>query len=128
MKLTHSGLSATSEEHADRFYHDLLGLEKHPPKSLSAALAGAIFDINMDMRMIHYIGHGVHMEIFVHPDLKIQGPRVDHLCLEVENREDFLNRAEALGFQVSRIDKDGKSVIFVRDFDGNCFEIKASQV
>jgi catechol 2,3-dioxygenase-like lactoylglutathione lyase family enzyme len=45
MKIIHTGLAASSEEKADRFFIDILGLEKSMPKILDKKLTQAIFGI-----------------------------------------------------------------------------------
>ena len=54
MKLIHTGLAASSEEKADRFFIDILGLEKSAPAILDKKLTQAIFGRNDDFLIIHY--------------------------------------------------------------------------
>ena len=70
MKIIHSGLAASSEEKADRFFIDILGLEKSVPKTLDRKLAQAIFGINDELLIIHYQGGTVHYEILVNQEYK----------------------------------------------------------
>jgi len=53
MKIIHTGLAASSEEKADRFFIDILGLEKLMPKTLDKKLAQGIFGINDELLIIN---------------------------------------------------------------------------
>jgi len=44
MLLRHVGLICSSEENSDKFYQDLLGLNKSEPKTLPSDLSKAIFN------------------------------------------------------------------------------------
>jgi len=70
MKFIHTGLAASSEEKADRFFLDILGLEKSAPTILDKKLTQAIFGINDDFLVIHYRGGTVHYEILVYREYK----------------------------------------------------------
>lgn len=125
MKLNHFGLIASSEERADKFYIGLLGLEKSERKWVEADLAQRLFNINKQISYIKYFQENICFEIFILPEMEIK-PEPRHLCLEVENLENFLSQCLALGVTVKRIAKGDKEVIFISDFDGQLFEIKAA--
>jgi hypothetical protein len=101
MNLLYVALASGSEENADKFYRDLLGLRKAAPKALSSSLARAIFNIDSDFSMINYMDESVHFEVFVKTgeiltpsgedsagsdDASRAGGnrRIDHVCLQVE--------------------------------------------
>ena len=65
MTTVHVGLACSSEELADRFYRDLLGLQKAEPKTLPQSLSSAIFGIAADLKIINYSGAAAHFEIFI---------------------------------------------------------------
>ena len=65
MILRHVALTCSSERKSDRFYNNLLGLEKLEPKILPKRLAKAIFDVDSELLMINYRGEDVHFEIFI---------------------------------------------------------------
>jgi len=64
MILRHVGLVSSSEEKADVFYADLLGLIKSEPKLLSLELAKAIFNVDRELVTINYQDAHIHFEIF----------------------------------------------------------------
>ena len=46
---------------------------------------------------------------------------------EVKDREEFIRRCEAMHLEVNRIPKGDTLLTFVKDYDGNLFEIKGSK-
>ena len=63
MILRHVALVCSSEKNSDRFFKDLLGLEKVEPKILARSLSMAIFNVDAELLMINYRGEQVHFEI-----------------------------------------------------------------
>ncbi len=126
MKIVHVGLGASSEDLADRFYRDILGLKKSSPKTIEASVAKLFFNLNSFITYINYFNDNIRFEIFILPDLKKEFSP-NHLCLEVEDRENFLNKCLASGITVKRLIKEDKEVIFISDFDGHLFEIKEAK-
>ena len=125
MKLKHVGLVCRSESVADRFYRDLLGLQKSERREISAALARPLFGIDSDVASFYYTGDGFQVEVFIHEAAGETPGRIAHACLEVEDPDQLLTRARALGLAVTRVAKGTGFVSFLDDLDGNRFEIKA---
>jgi catechol 2,3-dioxygenase-like lactoylglutathione lyase family enzyme len=124
MKLQHVGLVCASEENADAFYGRLLGLAKSAPKTLPRALSKAIFDVDDDLRILNYIGGGLHAEIFIPSQPRPPAGRIEHVCLEVGDLPAFLQGCRDLGARVFQISKGDSLLTFACDLDGNLFEIK----
>lgn len=124
MNLLHVALAASSEDRADRFYAGLLGLQKAQPKSLPAEIGRALFGIDRDLTIINYTGPGTHFEVFICPAAPASAPRIEHTCLAVGNLADFLHRCETAQVAILRVPKGASVITFVRDADGNLFEIK----
>ncbi|MDY6831457.1 MAG: VOC family protein [Thermodesulfobacteriota bacterium] len=124
MKLHHIGIACRSSSAGDRFYRDLLGLKKKRERTVPGEVIKAIFGIDRDARIIEYGNATMLLEVFVLPGLEEYHP-VSHLCLEVNNRAAFLEKCATMGFGVRQIPKtDGTAIVFVRDDDGNQYEIK----
>jgi catechol 2,3-dioxygenase-like lactoylglutathione lyase family enzyme len=126
MLLRHLGLTCSSEKNSDKFYKDLLGLEKSKPKTLPAALCRAIFNLDDALQIINYTGENVHFEIFIHTLIGHSAGRIEHACLEVGDLESFLQKCRAMDLELLQIPKRNKILTFIKDFDGNLFEIKES--
>jgi len=124
MVLRHVGLTSGSEEKADVFYKNLLGLKKSEPKTLNSALSKSIFNLDSELVIINYLNEDVHFEVFITDSDSNNTRQIEHLCLEVDDLNDFLNKCNALGVKVARIPKGDKTLTFIKDFDGNLFEIK----
>ena len=125
MRLKHVALVSSSEERADAFYEDLLGLTKSEPKILPLELSESIFNMDRELVMVNYQDEQVHFEIFITPFDEENSPQIEHTCLQVDNLEVFLEKCSELNLDIAQIPKGDKTLTFVRDFDGNLFEIKA---
>ena len=127
MLIRHTALTCSSEKRSDRFYKDLLGLQKSEPKILPMPLSKAIFNVDSELLMINYQGKQVHFEIFI-TDRSINDSRqIEHVCLEVEDLPSFLKKCKDLDVNISQIPKGDRTLTFIRDYDGNLFEIKQKQ-
>ena len=124
MLLRHVALTCSSEKKSDRFYKDLLGLQKSEPKILPMALSRAIFNIDAELVMINYQDEKVHIEIFITGHSVNHSRQVEHTCLEVDDLPDFIKKCNERGVDISQIPKGDRILTFIRDFDGNLFEIK----
>jgi len=127
MQLKHVALTSSSEEKSDTFYSDLLGLTKSEPKTLPFELSKAIFNLDTEMVMINYFNQNIHFEVFIIGHIggeNLDSHKIEHTCLEVDNLEIFLEECHRLKVDTARIPKGDKTLIFIKDFDGNLFEIK----
>lgn len=124
MNLKHTGLVCAKEETADKFYQNLLGLTKNNPKILPRDLSKQIFGIDSELKMINYMNEDLHFEIFIHEEEKAPSGRIEHICIEVDDRKEFLNRCQSLGVAILQIQKEQKTLLFIWDFDRHLFEVK----
>jgi catechol 2,3-dioxygenase-like lactoylglutathione lyase family enzyme len=124
MRLHHVAVVCRSRENADRFYHKILGLPKIKDSLLSEDLAEAIFQVAQRCTVITYGNENMLVEVFV-PETPAENkaPCV-HLCLELENREEFIRKCRDMALTVNRIKKGDSLLVFVADYDGNLFEVK----
>ena len=124
MILRHVAVICSSEKNSDRFYQNLLGLEKSEPKILPKSLSKAIFNVDAELMMINYQGKQVHFEIFITGQSMQDDRKIEHVCLEVDDLNDFLEKCRDLDVEISQIPKGDRTLTFIRDYDGNLFEIK----
>jgi len=124
MKLKHVAVVCTSEKNADRFYGQLLGLEKAEPKTIPPSLSHTIFGIDSELTIINYTREGLHFEVFIYGGKKQITGRIEHTCLEVEDLDAFLEKCRALEVEVRQVQRERGPLIFIVDYDGNLFEIK----
>jgi len=124
MRLNHVGLVCSSEQNANDFYEAVLGLERIRSWVLSEDLAQEIFGIRRECQVLVYGNDRFTLEVFVLADSPGGGADFEHVCLEVENVEEFVRICEARHVTMNRVRKGDRLLTFVRDFDGNLFEIK----
>ena len=126
MLLRHAGLTCSTEDNADKFYRDLLGLNKSEPKTLPSDLSKAIFNLDAELKMINYMNEHSHFEIFITPQSHTSQWQINHLCLEVADLAGFIAKCHSFEVEVALIPKGDKTLTFIKDFDGNFFEIHHS--
>jgi catechol 2,3-dioxygenase-like lactoylglutathione lyase family enzyme len=127
VNVRHYGLACRSEQTADRFYEKFLGLKKSEPKTVPAALGEAFFGLPRDLAVMSYAGDGVSFEVFIQEREPSAARSPNHICLEVPNLETFLERCRSMDVPVIRAPRGEQWITFIRDFDGNLFEIKEAK-
>jgi len=124
MRLNHVALVCSSEQRANDFYESVLGLRKIKSFVLDKDLAHRIFGIEREPRVVVYGNDRFTAEVFIDDRLTERSTSFEHLCLEVKDREEFVKKCEAMHVEVNRVPKGGGLLTFVKDYDGNLFEIK----
>jgi catechol 2,3-dioxygenase-like lactoylglutathione lyase family enzyme len=124
MILRHIALTCSSEERSDKFYKNLLGLQKSDPKTIPPSLSKALFDINSELKIINYLDDFLHFEIFITRHNTSGIRRIEHVCLEVDDLAEFLEKCRTLQVKIIQVPRGEKLLTFVSDADGNLFEIK----
>ena len=124
MKLHHAAVAARTEENADTFFQGLLGLGRIKASTLQADLASRIFGIDCECGLLLYGNEDFAVEVIVTDPLPEQKETFTHLCLEVEEREKFIERCRSAGLEIRLVPKGESLLCFIRDLDGNLYEIK----
>jgi catechol 2,3-dioxygenase-like lactoylglutathione lyase family enzyme len=127
MRLNHIALVCSSEQSADDFYKDVLGLRKIRSFVLSNDLAFQVFGTDREYLVLVYGNDQFTAEVFIDDSSPERDTSLEHVCLEVKEREEFIRRCEAMHLEVNRIPKGDTLLTFVKDYDGNLFEIKGSK-
>ena len=129
MKLEHCALTCRSAEEAESFFSGLLGLKKLRAFTIPGGLAGEIFGENSDRDVVRYGNQDFDVEVFLVGKTSEEKLTFSHLCLEVEDREAFYEKAREMKFETKKIPRpDGNGYhLFVRDASGNLYEIKQIQ-
>jgi len=124
MKLIHAALRVTTSEEADRFYGELLALPLVREYTIRQELTSRLFGIDRDYQIRLYDTGGTFLEVFVGEGER-PGQTLDHVCLQVDDRESLKTKAREMGFRVVEIEREGThDLVFIYDTDGNVFEIK----
>jgi catechol 2,3-dioxygenase-like lactoylglutathione lyase family enzyme len=124
MQLKHIALVCRSEEKSDRFYSDLLGLQKVGSKTIPSTLVNQIFNIDSELKIINYADGNIVFEVFI-DDQKIEEEnKIAHICLQVGNLRSFLEKCRSMEIEIIQVPKGEAFITFIKDDDGNLFEIK----
>ena len=124
MRLKHVGLVCRSENNSDRFYENLLGLKKIGSKMVPGDLSRQIFNLNSEYKIVNYANDAIHFEIFIDAHRTYDDKRIEHICLEFEDLEAFLAKCQQMAVTILKIHRGDAVLTFIRDFDGNLFELK----
>ena len=124
MLLKHVALVCSSENNSDKFYKDLLGLEKKDTKVLPKTLGRQIFNLDAEYTIVNYADKTMHFEIFLSKQGGAHQTGLAHICLEVDDLSEFLKKCRSSGTHTRQIPKENGVITFITDFDGNLFEIK----
>jgi catechol 2,3-dioxygenase-like lactoylglutathione lyase family enzyme len=113
-----------SEEKADKFYKEFLGLNKLRCFEVSAEMAQKIFNLKVNYKVIVYSNDQFRVEIFIDEKYKGDKNSIPHVCIEVKDREKLILKAEKMGIDYTKIPKQNSYYLFIRDYNGNLFEVK----
>jgi len=118
----HVAVESDSQKHADQFFSVILGLQKVKSTLLSKELSAAIFKINKEVRFDLYDNGSTRCEVFITGEPR--EPTFAHICIEVDKKSDFITRCKEQRLEPFFVQKEGKQLLFVRDFSDNLYEIK----
>lgn len=121
-KLQHVALQQVDQEKADIFFKKILGLELVKTFTLDRRLSEEIFGIPEPVEAVVYGNEQTHFEIFITKTKNIPG--FCHTCIEINNKEDFIKHCKENNIEPFFIKKDDRTLLFVKDFSKNLFEIK----
>jgi len=124
MKVRHIGLVCSSEDNADRFFGEALGLKKSETRPLPRALAQAAFEVDFESKLLNYLSEAVHFEVIIDPRHEPKSKPIEHVSLEVDDLPAFLERCRRAGAAVRRVPRGEDYLTFVLDADHNLYEIK----
>lgn len=122
VKLHHVALQCTNRTQAKLFFMEILGMKQEKTFTLSSALSQTIFDIDGAVDVDVYCNDTMRFEVFCNSQLPHLSYR--HICIEVPNKDEFIDRCTYYGLEPFTIPKNGKNLLFVHDFSKNLYEIK----
>jgi catechol 2,3-dioxygenase-like lactoylglutathione lyase family enzyme len=119
--LNHIAIECNDQQSADIFFTSILGMQKIKSTTLTKKLSSAIFQIDSPVLFLTYEMGTSRIEVF------IRKPKrqfiYNHVGIEVENKNEFIARCTSHVLEPFTIEKEGKQLLFVRDFSGNLFEV-----
>ncbi len=120
--LNHVALQYSDKEKAEIFFTDVLGIPKTRSFTLSDQLSEKIFGINKSLDVDVFDNGKVRFEIFFTD--QINESSFSHICIEIENKQMFIDSCKQNGLYTYLVKKDQKELLFVRDFSNNLYEVK----
>ncbi|MHA1986736.1 MAG: VOC family protein [Promethearchaeota archaeon] len=126
MKIDHVAVGSNSEQDADKFFIELLGLQKTRSFSISADLNEKFFGLKNDQQIIRYGNSSLNIEVFLTGNNEKAKDTFTHPCLAIDNRDEFLNKALTLGFPIIKVPRKNSDeyYLFIKDLFDNLYEIK----
>lgn len=83
-----------------------------------------LFDRKIPAHVRVYDAQECRIEVFIVEKPPVQNGSLNHLCFTVRNRHNIIDGARHLGFEIRQVARSTGDVIFIRDNDGNLYEIK----
>jgi catechol 2,3-dioxygenase-like lactoylglutathione lyase family enzyme len=117
----HVALECSDVQSADLFFSNVLGIPKVKSTTLSAELCASIFQVDRPVQMETYDNGRMRVEVFITPKPLLSS--FVHVGIAVERKTDFVARCQQQGLAPFFVEKNGKQLLFVRDFCGNLFEV-----
>ena len=120
-KIIHIALTYENREEADIFFNKILGLKLIKSSILSEKLTEEIFKIKKETVIDVYSNDSSYFEIFIS---KVKNKHIfDHICIKVDDKERFIKKCEENKIKPICIKKGEKTLLFVKDYAGNLFEV-----
>jgi catechol 2,3-dioxygenase-like lactoylglutathione lyase family enzyme len=118
----HVALQYPDKEAARVFFAQILGLHLMKAFTVSAELSQKIFKRIEAVEVVVYGDGFCRFEVFIAPVVEKTG--FEHIGIELQDKQGFIRRCETYGVEPWVVKKDGKELLFVKDFVGNLFEVK----
>ena len=122
MNLEHIALNVTDPKEVIDFYQNVLGMVEIKNFILEKGLAKQFFGISKDTSVYLMQKDELFSELFIVNKSYNQG--FNHICIEVEKREDIVSKAKDNSYKCIRREREHFDQIFITDKSGNIFEIK----
>lgn len=122
MKTEHIALTVSNEEEIVNFYEQILGMQVAKNFTIEKTLAYNIFAIAEDTPVYLMQNQDFVLEIFITKEQRINSFR--HICICYQNRELLIENAGKHGYEYIRIEREKFDLLFIKDKDGNIFELK----
>jgi catechol 2,3-dioxygenase-like lactoylglutathione lyase family enzyme len=118
----HVALQYSDKKKADIFFTKILELNIIKSFIISEQLSNEIFGLKKEVRVIVYANKKISFEIFITD--KKTNYLYEHICIEIISKDMFIKRCNKYGVKPIYVKKEDRTLLFIRDFEGNLFEIK----
>ena len=120
--LNHVALTFPDKISAAIFFKEILDLSEIKSFEISNELSKQIFGISENIFVIVFGNNKVNFEVFITD--KIKKESYEHVCVEIENKEEFIKRCRQNNIEPIFVKKEDRTLLFIRDYSGNLYEIK----
>ena len=120
--INHVALQFSDKEKADIFFNEILGMTKLKTFTVSEELSENIFGIKKSVEVEVYDNGETRFEVFIKDLIRNYG--YEHTCIEISNKKEFIARCRKYGIEPLIVKKEGKDLLFVKDFSNNLYEVK----
>lgn len=127
VRINHVSLCNRSSDQAESFFNGILGLERLYEFDLPAHITRKIFGIAQTYRVLVYGNQRMKIEVFICPNGALSAPAPLHICLELADPDETIRLAQAAGLDTIILQRQDHRTRFIKDFDGNIFELKSIQ-
>lgn len=124
MRLNHVGIVCSTRENCEKFFGTLLGLPKTHEKTVPAELSRKLFGQEREYPAITYANEQTSFEVFISGTAGCGVPAPAHTCLGVRDLQGFVSTCSRMGVEVITAPKGDSYVTFIKDYDGNLYEIQ----
>lgn len=124
--LHHVALQYFDRGKAEIFFTKVLNLTLKKTFTLNKELSKNIFGINEEVIVDVYSNKDCYFEIFI--TKRKTKYYYEHISIEVSNLDEFIKKCKKYNIEPIFIKKDEKTLIFIKDYAGNLFEIKEKKI
>ena len=124
-RIDHIAVWNSCEKNAYVFYRDILGFEYLYEFHATKRVVEDIFELNEPMNVVVFGNEETKIEVFINDIKSLSQHPINHICFDVENVEDVMEKVEKMNLPRRIIKRNEHNIIFIKDFDGNLFEIKS---
>ena len=117
--VNHVALCGDDRSKAAVFFTKILGIPKLKSFTLDENLSEGIFGIDESVTIDVYDNGHARFEVF-----NSNNRCYNHVCLEVNDTKMFIDRCKQHGLKPFVVKKNGRDLLFVRDFSNNLYEVK----
>jgi len=120
--LNHVAIQCSAKKTSSIFFTKILKIPKSRSFTVNEELSSRIFGLNESVEIDVYENEKIRFEVFIKP--KSNNPEFEHVCIEVENINDFFEICKSYKLEPFTVKKGEKDLYFVRDFSENLYEVK----
>ena len=118
----HVALQYKDRNKAEVFFTKVLEIPLKKTYPVSKELSKTIFGIDEELLVDVYDNEKICFEVFI--TKKQTKYTYEHTCIEIKDQDGFIKRCKKYGIEPIFAKKELKTLLFIRDFADNLYEIK----